>query len=257
MLLAIDVGNTNIVLGCIDKNKIKFTARMETDRRQTADQYAIQIKNIIELHSVKSDEVSGSIISSVVPPVLNALRGAVRLSIGVEAMIVGPGIKTGLNILMDNPAQVGTDLIVNAVGAIKEYKAPIVIFDMGTATTISAIDKNKNYIGGSILPGVKISLDTLSNTAAQLPAINLDKPKKTIGKNTIECMRSGVILGNASMVDGMIDRFEEEIGEKPTVIATGGISRFIIAHCKHDIIYDGDLLLKGLNILYKKNKGNQ
>lgn len=254
MLLAIDVGNTNIVLGCIEKDEIIFTARMSTDRKQTADQYAIQLKNIIELHGVNPNAVNGSIISSVVPPVLNALKGAVRLSIGVEPMVVGPGVKTGLNILMDNPAQVGSDLIVNAVGAIKEYKAPILIFDMGTATTISVVDKDKNYIGGSILPGVKISLDTLSNATAQLPAISLDKPKRTIGKNTIECMRSGVIFGNAAMVDGMIERFEEELGETSTVIATGGISRFIIVNCKHDIIYDGDLLLKGLNILYKKNK---
>lgn len=254
MLLVIDVGNTNIVLGCIDNDKIKFTARMSTDRKQTADQYAVQIKNIIELHRVNPKDVNGSIISSVVPPVLNALKGAVRLSMGVESIIVGPGVKTGLNILMDNPAQVGSDLIVNAVGAIREYKPPIVIFDMGTATTISAIDKNKNYIGGSILPGVKISLDALSSTAAQLPAINLDEPKRIIGKNTIECMRSGVILGNAAMVDGMIDRFEQELGEKATVVATGGISRFIVAHCRHQIIYDGDLLLKGLNILYKKNR---
>lgn len=254
MLLALDVGNTNIVLGCIKNDEIIFTARMSTDRKQTADQYAVLIKNILELYSVKMEDIDGSIISSVVPPVLNALKGAVRLCFGVEAMVVGPGVKTGINILMDNPAQVGCDLIVNAVGAIKEYKAPILIFDMGTATTISAIDKNKNYIGGSILPGVKISLDTLSSATAQLPAINLDKPKKTIGKNTIECMRSGVILGNAAMIDGMIERFEEELGEKATVIATGGISKFIVCHCKSEITYDKNLLLKGLNIIYKKNK---
>ncbi len=254
MLLVIDVGNTNIVLGCIDNDEIKFTARIATDRSHTADQYAVQIKSIIELYKINSKSINGSIISSVVPPVLNALRGAVRLSVGIESLIVGPGVKTGLNILMDNPAQVGSDLIVNAVGAINEYKPPIVIFDMGTATTISAIDKNKNYIGGSILPGVKISLDALSNTAAQLPGINLDEPKRIIGKNTVECMRSGVILGNASMVDGMIDRFEQALGEKATIVATGGISKFIVAHCCHDIIYDRDLLLKGLNILYKKNK---
>lgn len=254
MLLALDVGNTNIVLGCIENDEIIFTARMSTDRKQTADQYAVLIKNILELYSVKAEDIDGSIISSVVPPVLNALKGAVRLCFGVEAMVVGPGVKTGLNILMDNPAQVGSDLIVNAVGAIKEYKAPILVFDMGTATTISAIDKDKNYIGGSILPGVKISLETLSSSTAQLPAINLDKPKRTIGKNTIECMRSGVIFGNAAMVDGMIERFEEELGEKATVIATGGIAKFIVCHCKNDIVYDKNLLLKGLNILYKKNK---
>lgn len=253
-LLAIDIGNTNIVFGCISEEKIYFIARMSTDRTRTEDQYGIQIKNILELYGVDIKSIDGSIISSVVPPVLNSLKEAVYKVTHEYPMVVGPGIKTGLNILMDNPATVGSDLITNAVAGLKEYKPPLIIFDMGTATTISVVDEKKNYIGGCIMPGVKVSLDALSSLAAQLPDISLEQPKKNIGKNTIECMRSGVINGNASMIDGMIDRIEEELGQKATTIATGGIAKYIVSHCKRKVIYDENLLLKGLYILYKRNK---
>ena len=169
-------------------------------------------------------------------------------------LVVGPGIKTGLNILLDNPALAGGDLIVAAVAALAEYPAPMLIIDMGTATTITAIDEKKNYLGGCICPGVKISAEALSGRTAQLPAISLEAPKKAIGRNTIDSMRSGLMMGAAAMLDGMIDRMEEELGHPVTVVATGGIARFVIPMCRREIHYDKDLLLKGLLRLYENNK---
>ena len=247
MILAIDIGNTNIVLGVIEKTegKILFTARTATDRSFTADQYGIQFKNIIELYNFKAEEIDGCIISSVVPPVLNAVSSGVKKLTGIEPIIVGPGVKTGLNILMDNPAQLGSDLVVNAVSALEKFKPPVIIIDMGTATTISVVDEKRHYIGGCIMPGIRVSLDAISKSAAQLPGISLTAPKKAIGKNTVECMRSGVIYGNAAMIDGMVERIEEELEATGTVIATGGNSELIVSHCKKKIIYDENLLLRG------------
>ncbi|MFR4986500.1 MAG: type III pantothenate kinase [Lachnospirales bacterium] len=253
MLLAIDIGNTNIVLGGIDKDKIHFIARLYTEKRLSYDQYTIQIKNMLDIYNININNIDDCIISSVVPPVLDAIVQAVKTIIKKEPMIVGPGIKTGLNILTDNPAQLGSDLVVNSVACLNQFNAPLIIIDMGTATTISVIDKNKNYIGGCIIPGVKISLNSLSGMTAQLPHISLDEPKKTIGSNTIDCMKSGVVLGNASMIDGMIERIEEDLGYKTTVVATGGIANHIIPFCKKEIIYDDNLLLKGLFNIYTKN----
>lgn len=255
MILAIDIGNTNIVLGIIEKStgKILFTARTSTDRKYTADQYGVQFKNIIELYNVNTENIKGCIISSVVPPVLNAVSGGVKRLTGLDSIIVGPGVKTGLNILMDNPAQLGSDLVVNAASAIEKFKPPIIIIDMGTATTISVVDEKKNYIGGCIMPGIKVSLDAISKNAAQLPGISLSEPKRTIGKNTIECMRSGIIYGNAAMIDGMVERIEEELNVKGTVVATGGIAGLVIPYCKKKIIHDEELLLRGLYTIYKKN----
>lgn len=254
MLLAIDIGNTNIVLGGINEDKIYFIARLYTERRLSYDQYTIQIKNILDIYNINIKDLDDCIISSVVPPVLDAIKQAVKTLVKKDPIIIGPGIKTGLNILMDNPAQLGSDLVVNSVACLNEFNPPLIIIDMGTATTISVIDKNKNYIGGYIIPGVKISLNALSSMTAQLPHISLDEPKKTIGTNTIDCMKSGIVLGSASMIDGMIDRIEEDLGSKTTVIATGGIANHIIPFCKKDIIYDDNLLLKGLYIIYVKNK---
>lgn len=254
MILTIDIGNTNIVFGCVSKEKTHFVARTSTDKRKTSDQYGIQLKSILELYNIDINDIKGSIISSVVPPVLNAIRGAVLRVTGEMPLIVGPGVRNGINIIMDNPAQVGSDLIVGAVAALNEYKPPLIIIDMGTATTIATVDKNKNYIGGCIMPGIKISLNALSSFSAQLPDISLENPKKAIGKNTIDCMRSGIIYGNAAMLDGMIERIQEEIEMEATVIATGGIAKHIIPHCKKHIIYDGNLLLKGLFDIYNKNR---
>lgn len=254
MILAIDIGNTNIVVGCIENDDILFMARTATDKTKTEDQYAIQIKNILELYNVETDSLEGAIISSVVPPISWAVSAAVELVTNIKPMIVGPGIKTGLNILMDNPAQVGSDLIVNAVAALEDYEPPIIIIDMGTATTISVVDKNRNYIGGAIIPGLQVSLNAISSVAAQLPFISIENPKKAIGKNTIDCMRSGVIYGNAAMLDGYIERIEDELGQKATVVLlTGGLGKSVAQYCKKDVVCVDDLLLKGLKVIYNKN----
>ena len=254
MILAIDIGNTNIVVGCIDAKQTYFVERLSTNTNQTMLEYAITFKNILELYHINPRGLEGAIISSVVPPISNTIRLSVEKIIGKPCLVVGPGIKTGLNIIMDNPATVGSDRVVTAVAGIREYKAPFLVIDMGTATTIDCVDKNHNYIGGAIMPGVRVSLESLAQKAAQLHNISLETPKHTIGKNTTECMRSGIIFGNAAMLDGMIDRITEEMGETPTLIATGGLSKFIIPHCRHKIIYDDSLLLKGLWIIYSKNQ---
>jgi len=253
MLLAIDIGNSNIVLGCIEGEEILHEARIATELVKTSDQYCIDLKNVLSLFDLTADAFEGVIISSVVPPVLNSFRTAVIKLTGKRPMVVGPGIKTGLNILMDNPAQVGSDLIVAAVAALREYPAPLIIIDMGTATTISVIDKNSAYIGGCICPGVKISAEALSSRTAQLPGISLEEPKKAIGRNTVDSMRSGIMMGSAAMLDGMIERMEQELGGRATVLATGGIARFVVPMCRREIVYDRNLLLKGLRILYLSN----
>ena len=254
MILAIDMGNTNIVIGCIDDDKTYFVERLSTDRSQTALEYAVGFKTVLDIYNIDSSRIEGAIISSVVPPLTNVLSDAVSKIIGKRPLIVGPGLKTGLNIHMDNPKQVGSDLIVDAVAGISEYGAPLIIIDMGTATTMSIIDKNKNYCGGVIIPGVRISMDALASRAAQLFKVSLEKPDSVIGKNTSDCMESGLVLGNASCIDGMIDRFHEEIGYETKVIATGGLAGVIIPLCKHDITIDDTLLLKGLKVIYDKNK---
>lgn len=253
MILAIDIGNTNVVLGCIEDEDILFEARMATDQLKTSDEYCAELFNILSLNRVEIEKISGSIISSVVPPVLNAFCTAVRRLIGCEPLIVGPGIKTGLNVRTDDPAEVGGDLITAAVAAVKEYGAPLLIVDMGTATTISAIDAKGAYLGGCICPGLRISQEALTNRTSQLPGIRLETPKKAIGRNTVDCMRSGIMFGAAAMLDGLLDRMEIELGTETKIIATGGMAQQILPLCRREMIYDGNLLLKGLNILYKNN----
>lgn len=254
MLLAIDIGNTNIVIGCIKDDVIQFKARIATDRIRTSDQYGVEIKNMLEAFGIRREDISDCIISSVVPPVFNSVRTGVIKVIGRQPMVVGPGLKTGLDIHVDTPSQVGSDRIVIAVAALAEYEAPLILMDLGTATTIEVVEAPRTYIGGVIYPGVRLSLEALTSRAAQLPGISLDKPKQIIGKNTVDCMRSGMMYGTAAMLDGVIDRMEEDLGHKATLIATGGLAQFITPLCKHDILLEKDLLLKGLNIIYKKNK---
>lgn len=253
MILAIDIGNTNIVLGCIDNRNILFTERISTDQQKTDLEHAISVKTVLELHNIKPSCISGAIIASVVPPITSLISSAVKKITGCTAMVVGPGIRTGLNILMDNPASVGADLIVGAVAAIAEYPCPLIIIDMGTATTFAVVDEKKNYIGGMILPGIRVSLDSLTSRTSQLPRISLDPPKRLIGRNTIDSMKSGVLYGNASCIDGMTERIMDELGMKATVIATGGLAETITPLCRQDIILDNELLLKGLLLIYEKN----
>ena len=254
MILAIDIGNSNIVIGCIENGVIQNETRIATDLVKTSDQYCFDLKNMLSLSDVPVARLEDVIISSVVPPVLNSMRTAVLKLTGKKPFVVGPGIKTGLNILLDNPQQVGSDLIVAAVAALREYKPPLILIDMGTATTISVINTDRAYLGGCICPGVRISAEALSSRAALLPGIDLDQPRRAIGKNTTDCMRSGIMLGAACMLDGMIERMEQELGERATVVATGGIARFVLPMCRREIAYDRNLLLKGLAVLYQMNR---
>lgn len=253
MILAMDIGNTNIVIGCIDHGKIRFIERVETVKTKTELEYAIDLKIVLDLYGINSQTITGGIISSVVPQVTNTARIAAEKILRRRVMVLGPGTKTGLNIMMDNPAQLGSDLVADAVAGIAEYSVPLVIFDMGTATTISVIDEKKNYIGGMIIPGIQVSLESLTARAAQLQGISLEAPKRMIGKNTIDCMKSGIINSNASIMDGMISRIEEELGQKVTAVATGGLAKSIVPYCREEIILDDYLLMKGLWIIYNKN----
>ncbi len=253
MILAVDIGNTNIVIGCMEEEKIYFVERVSTDISKTELEYVVEFKTLLELYRIEMKEITGCIIASVVPPLNNVVKTAMEKLFKMSPLLVGPGIKTGLNILMDNPGQVGSDLIVNAVAGLQYYGAPIIMIDMGTATTVSVVDENKNYIGGMILPGVKVSLDSLVNRTSQLPRISLEAPKKVIGKNTIDCMKSGIIIGQAACIDGMIERIFEELGYEAAVVATGGLAGSIVPHCKQKVIHDNELTLKGLNIIYRKN----
>lgn len=254
MILTIDIGNSNIVLGCVRDQEIVFEARLRTEVTKTSDQYCVDLKTLMEVYGVNSKDIEGSIIASVVPQVLNSVRTAIQKLTGMVPLVVGPGLKTGLNILLENPGQTGADLVVADVAALREHKPPLIVIDMGTATTMSVLDKNGAHIGGCIIPGVKISLDALTDKTALLPGLQLDQPKKAIGRNTIDAMRSGIMLGAACMLDGMVERMEEELGYKTTVVATGGIAKFIIPMCKTPMIYDKDLIIKGLAALYRDNK---
>lgn len=254
MILTVDVGNSNIVLGGVEGKSICFEARLRTDATKTSDEYCIDLKMILDVYDVNAAEIEGSIIASVVPQVLNSMQTAIKKLTGKAALVVGPGLKTGLNIQIENPAQTGADLVVGCVAALRGHKAPMIIVDMGTATTMIVLDKNSSMIGGCIMPGVKISMDALTDRTALLPGLQLDQPKKAIGRNTIDCMRSGIMMGAACMIDGMIERMEAELGYKTTVIATGGIAKFVIPMCKREIVYDKDLLVKGLAELYQENK---
>ncbi len=253
MILTIDIGNTNITLGAYEAERLKFTSRLATDPRRTGDQYAIEIADILRLNGEEASSVSGAAISSVVPAVGSAVRQAIVKLFGIEPISIGPGVKTGLNIRIDNPAQLGADMVAGAVAAIAKYPLPCIVFDLGTATTVSVIDEGGAFIGGAIAAGLGTTLNALATGTAQLPFIDLAAPDKVIGTNTVDCMRSGLVVGAAAMLDGMAKRMERELGKKATLVATGGRAGAVISHCERDIIIDDDLLLDGLYIVYKKN----
>lgn len=254
MILAFDIGNTNIVLGGIEGETTVFLTRLSTSLDKTEAEYAVLIKSILDIHQVDMRKVEGSIISSVVPPLVNILRSVIRLLGGQEPLVVGPGMKTGLNIGGGDPRELGADLVVAAVAALSKYPKPQILLDMGTATTLSVIDGSGVFRGVIIFPGVMVSFDALTARTAQLPRISFDEPKQVIGTNSVDSMQSGLIYGNAAMVDGLIQRIEQELGERCTVVATGGLSPKIVSHCSHKIICDDALLLDGLRILYEKNR---
>ena len=253
MVLAIDIGNSNIVLGVFDSRELLFTARISTDINKTSDELAVMMNEIFTIRDVDRGAIKGSIVSSVVPALAGAICAAAELITGKAPFVVAPGIKTGLNIRIDNPAQLGSDLLVDCVAAAAMYPKPVIVADMGTATTLSVVDAGNNMIGGAIMPGVRTALNALISRTAQLPQISIDSPRKPIGTNTNDSMRSGVVFGSASMLDGMIERFEEELGQEAFVVATGGLSGEICKHTKKKVHHNPNLLLEGLYILYLRN----
>lgn len=257
MIITIDAGNTNTVIGAFsDNDELMFQSRISTDRVRMEDQYAIVLADILRLYNVDVKDISGAVLSSVVPPVTVQIKPAIEKICKCKVLTIGPGLKTGLNIKIDEPASLGADMAAVAVGAKENYPLPAIVIDLGTATKIFAVDKNGAFIGGIIAPGIKISAEALSDKTATLPLISVTSEPipHVIGKNTIDCMRSGLLYGNAFMLDGMIESFEREIGEKCTVIATGGFSSVIKPLCRNDFILDDSLILKGLLAVYKKNK---
>ena len=254
MILAIDAGNTNIVVGCLDSENIFFQCRLSTDINKTEAEYAVIFKNLFEIYDIDMNEITGAIISSVVPPVTNILKNAIFTVTGYHAVEVNIHMNTNIKLNTKNPEELGNDLIVVAAAALDKFKPPLIIFDMGTATTISVIDKDGIFLGVSILTGVKTALNALSKNTSQLPSVKIEAPKSAIGTNTTESMQSGAIFGHCAMMDGMIDRIETELGYKTTVIATGGFSTVLTPYCSHEIYCDESMLLKGLWILYELNK---
>ena len=254
MILVVDIGNTNIVAGCVEGKDILFRERLSTAHGATRLEYSVLFKTAFDMYGIDYENIDGAIISSVVPSVTSIVKEAIEKLCKINVMVVGPGIKTGVSIVIDNPAQLGSDLVVDAVASVEEYSVPQIVIDMGTATTISVINRQKQYLGGAILPGVAVSHDALIGRTSQLPKVAFEKPKKRIGSNTIDSIKSGILYGNAGAIDGIIERFEEELGEKCTVIATGGLAKVIVPLCKREIIIDEDLLLKGLMLIYEKNK---
>lgn len=257
MILAINIENMNTVIGCVRDSRFVFVESLSTSVTRTELEYAISFKNIFELHKLDIAEVEGAIISSVVPPVTSIVKGAVNRIFGKEALVIGPGVKTKLNIVTDNPAQLGSDMVANAVAGIEKYEAPMIIVNMGTATTLSVINEKKQYVGGMIIPGLKVSAASLSKETAQLPKVSLEKPKRVIGTNTIDCMKSGLIYGTAATIDGSINRIEKELGKKvATIVATGENIKHILPHCERKMCLDETLLLEGLRLIYERNQKN-
>lgn len=254
MLLTIDIGNSNVVIGCLNENnETTCLLRMVTDLKKTEDEYAAGMQTILAHNGIDCHSFEGAIICSVVPPLTEIFRTAVQKLTGHKALVVGAGVKTGLNILIEDPASLGSDLVAAAVAAIDAFPLPAIVIDMGTATTITVIDEGNRFIGGAIIPGVALSMNALSGGTSLLHKVPIEAPKKCISDTTTACMQSGAVYGNAALLDGMIDRFEKELGKKATVVATGGIAAKILPHCNHEIVYDEDLLLKGLGIIYRKN----
>ena len=254
MILAIDIGNTNIVIGCIVDGEISRVFRLSTNIARTVDECAADIKSVFDFHSVDIAQIDGAAMSCVVPPLTRVFKNAINLLCGIKAIVVGAGVKTGLNILIDDPGQLGSDMVASAVGAMAAYKPPVIIVDMGTATKLYVLDKNGSFIGGAIAPGVSLSMSALVAGTSQLPKVPIEAPAKCISANTIDCMKSGAIFGSASMIDSMTERFEAELGERAQIIATGGLADAVCRYCKRDIIHDPHLILRGLAIIHEKNR---
>ncbi len=254
MLLVLDMGNTNITIGVFDGDRLLLQSRMATDKHQMEDQYAIALMDLLRLYKLEASAFTGAVLSSVVPPLNHALSEAVRKVTGLTPLLVGPGTKTGLNIRIDNPASLGADLLVGAVAAVEKVGSPCIVWDLGTATTVSVVDKDGAFRGGAIMPGIGTAQRSLTESTSLLPSISLDAPAKVIGANTTACLQSGAVFGNAAMLDGMNERITEELGYDAPIVVTGGLGRQIVPYCRRAVTYVDELLLDGLRLIYEKNR---
>ncbi|KAA0543741.1 type III pantothenate kinase [Bacillus sp. BGMRC 2118] len=256
MIFVLDVGNTNTVLGVYDQDTLKYHWRIETSRNKTEDEYGMLIKSLLAHENISYSDITGIIISSVVPPIMFALERMCKKYFNLNPLVVGPGIKTGLNIKYENPREVGADRIVNAVAGIAQYGSPLIIVDFGTATTYCYINEDKEYMGGAIAPGVSISTEALYSKAAKLPRIEIARTETIIGKNTVTAMQAGIVYGYVGQVEGIVRRMKEESGTNPKVIATGGLAALISNESNIIDIIDPFLTLKGLHLIYLRNQKN-
>lgn len=262
MILAIDTGNTHTVIGCIRPDgEIAQIIRMESNMNRTEQEYAASMKLILELNGVDLRKIVGAVISSVVPPLTVVLKNAVRIMTGVDALVIGAGVKTGLPIMIDDPGTIAPDLVTTAVAAKEYYPLPCIIVDMGTATTVTVVDQNGRYIGGAIMPGVSLSMNALTAGTSLLPKIEIIPPNKVIATNTVECMKAGIIFGAAGAIDGVLDQFTESLratgDDEWSIVATGDLAATITQYCRHQLTLDENLLLKGLHIIWEKNRGSR
>ena len=253
MLLTADVGNTNIKLGIFDGDELRYKLRFSTNDKMTSDEFAVELYTFFQIYDIDYKKIDGSIISSVVPKVTQPLMDAIEIVMGVRSLIIGPGLKTGMDLKIDRPETLGGDIVCGCVGTYEKYGGPIIVIFMGTATVIAYVDENCAYRGGIIAPGVGISLDALTSRGALLPAVDLMAPKKAICTNTVDCMRSGIMNGTSCMLDGMIDLFMRETGKSCKIVATGGLAPQMIQNCTHEIAYEENIILNGLKSIYAKN----
>lgn len=253
MLLAVDLGNTNVVLGLYEGDELVQTFRVATVRSRTEDEYAVLLQQLLSLRQLQTRAVTAAIVASVVPQLTYVMVSAIRQAVGREPLIVGPGLKTGMPVLYDNPHDVGADRVVDAIAAYARFQSGVIVVDFGTATTFNCVSPKGEYLGGVIVPGVKVSLEGLMQSAAKLRPVELTAPPRVMGRNTTHALQSGVIHGYAAMVDGLVDRLVEELGFPCRVIATGGLASLIGKHAKRIEKFDPDLTLEGLRILYERN----
>lgn len=249
-----DVGNTNIVLGIYRDDELLHHWRIQTDRNATEDEYAMLLKNLFEHVGIRMEEIDGVSISSVVPPLKRVLQLFVRKYFKLEPLMIGPGVKTGLNIQYESPREVGADRIVNAVAALESYGAPLIIVDFGTATTFCFINEQGHYVGGAIVPGVQVSAEALHQRAAQLTRVEVVKPDSVVGRNTVKSVQSGLFYGYVGVVDGIVNRMKKLLTRQPTVVATGGLAELISKEAETIDVYDPLLTLRGLKIIYERNR---